>query len=277
MTQLIEQFEKMGARAKVIGPEDLPRRRRQSATPSRGEANQPIRVNILRDGKGEYFEIVQGQETDVRVVDVRKGDRHLLLQARRADRPKDEPPSKFLCGHDERAWFVAAIPEAATVRNVQDAKDALKPQAVWEAIRAHGVSQRHRDRRRTAAFVRQGEWFFIPRPGLQIEESKALRNEPIRRGSGKPHLCQFMHRAGGEQVYVSRLYPNGLSPDEYRKLDPAVIKAHRWNLMVRNARVLVKGSVRHSDHKTVWLPDWHEVVMNTETQASAMRHVAFLD
>jgi hypothetical protein len=39
----------------------------------------------------------------------------------------------------------------------------------------------------------------------------------------------------------------------------------------------VKGSVRHPDHKTIWLPYWHQVVMNTETRAIAMRNVAFLD
>ena len=46
---------------------------------------------------------------------------------------------------------------------------------------------------------------------------------------------------------------------------------------MRDARVYVTGAIRHKDHATVWLTDWHEVVMNTETQAKAMRHVAFLD
>lgn len=32
-----------------------------------------------------------------------------------------------------------------------------------------------------------------------------------------------------------------------------------------------------TDHKTVFLMDWHEVVPNTEQSARAMRHVAFLD
>jgi hypothetical protein len=37
------------------------------------------------------------------------------------------------------------------------------------------------------------------------------------------------------------------------------------------------GRVRHADHKTVTLADWHWVAMNTESLAPAMRHVAFLD
>lgn len=45
----------------------------------------------------------------------------------------------------------------------------------------------------------------------------------------------------------------------------------------QNAGVYVKGKVRHPDHKTITLHDWHEVQMNTETQAKAMRHVVFLD
>jgi hypothetical protein len=47
--------------------------------------------------------------------------------------------------------------------------------------------------------------------------------------------------------------------------------------MVRDAHVFVRGTVRHSDHKTIFLDGWHEVFMNTETRAAAMRNVAFLD
>jgi len=32
-----------------------------------------------------------------------------------------------------------------------------------------------------------------------------------------------------------------------------------------------------SDHKTIFLNGWHEVFVNTETRAAAMRNVAFLD
>ena len=50
-----------------------------------------------------------------------------------------------------------------------------------------------------------------------------------------------------------------------------------WQTMRRNPTVYVKGRIRHSDHATIRLTDWHEVFMNTESQAAAMRHVAFLD
>jgi len=39
----------------------------------------------------------------------------------------------------------------------------------------------------------------------------------------------------------------------------------------------INGRVRHSDHRTIVLPDWHQVLMNTENQSAAMRYVAFVD
>jgi hypothetical protein len=50
-----------------------------------------------------------------------------------------------------------------------------------------------------------------------------------------------------------------------------------WRAMTRDAEVYVRGRIRHADHKTVTLNGWHRVYMNTETQAVAMRNVAFLD
>ena len=96
-------------------------------------------------------------------------------------------------------WFVAAIPESSRAADVQGAKDALKPEEVWQAMREHNVHPKDRDKRRTKAFVRHGEWFFIPRPELRVAEDRVLcSTRPIRRGQrGKPHVCQFLHRIGG--------------------------------------------------------------------------------
>ena len=49
------------------------------------------------------------------------------------------------------------------------------------------------------------------------------------------------------------------------------------DLGTANTLVFVRGKVRHPDHKTIVLHGWHQVLMNTETQAVAMRHVAFID
>ncbi len=50
-----------------------------------------------------------------------------------------------------------------------------------------------------------------------------------------------------------------------------------WVTQRRNPTVFVRGKIRHADHKTIVLNGWHQVLMNTETQAVAMRHVAFID
>src|SRR3712207_3525581 len=106
------KFEKMGARVKV--------------TVDRLAA---LRVDVRRDAEGEYFDLRRPRDVDVRVLDVRPDDAHLLLMATAPRRPGERAgaaKSKFLCGHDERAWFVAAIPESAGASTVQGAKDALK-------------------------------------------------------------------------------------------------------------------------------------------------------
>jgi len=104
-----------------------------------------------------------------------------------------------------------------------------------------------------------------------------LRDEPIRRGRGNPHECEFLYRQGGEEVWVSRAYPNGLTRQQRKALSRQERRRHQWSVMQRDARVYVKGAIRHVDHDTITLAYWHQVVMNTETQALAMRDVAFLD
>src|SRR5919204_652997 len=89
-----------------------------------------VSLDVQADRKGEFFEIVKqpGAEAEIAVLDVQPADRHLLLLVREG---KDK--SKFLCGHDERHWFVAGIPESAPVGTVRQAKEALKPAEVQTA------------------------------------------------------------------------------------------------------------------------------------------------
>jgi hypothetical protein len=257
---IANKFEKIGARARVM------------PIPGAG-----FRVNVLRDDRGEYFGLRCGKESRVDVVDIRPDDRHLLLMSQRVNDRGQNEKSKFLCGHDERHWFVAAVPENASARDVATARDALKPWEVWDSMRRFGVSMKDRDQRKTSGFVRQGEWFFLPRPNLKVDARFVLRNEPIRRGGGKPHMCQELYREGGEQVYVNQRHPNGVTVAAYRALPESERRNQGWRTMRRNARVFVRGKICHSDHATVRLGFWHEVVMNTETRAVAMQQVAFLD
>ena len=266
-TNLLDiKFTRIGARLKVA--DRASRRSRMAGA---------ISLDVLSDRCGEFFEIVRqpGVDAEIAVLDVQPADRHLLLLVREG---KDK--SKFLCGHDERHWFVAGIPESASVGTVRQAKEALKPAEVRLAQALKGLRAEARARRKNAAYVRQGEWFFIPAGDLAVNETLVLRNEPLVRGNGgKPHWAEFCYRTGGEQVYVCGRHPNGVTEAEYKRIqaDNSKAKGWGWRAMRRNAGVYVRGRIRHPDHATITLHSWHRVLMNTENQSKAMRNVAFLD
>ena len=266
-TNLLDlKFTRIGARLKVA---DRPTRR--SRTPG------ILSLDIQTDHDGECFEIAQpsGSEAQVAVLDVQPKDRHLLLLVR-----ENGEKHKYLCGHDERHWFVAGIPETAPVGTVRQAKEALKPPEVQNAQARQGLKSRARSRRKNAAYVRQGEWFFLPVPRFTVKEKEVLRNEPLTRGNGgKPHWAEFCYRTGGETVYVCSQHPNGVTEAQYKGIlanNPRA-KSWRWQTMRRNMAVYVRGRIRHPDHRTIVLHQWHRVQMNTEGQSRAMRNVAFLD
>jgi len=265
MNPLEGAFARMGARVEFG---QLMRRNRVSGR----MVSEDLALDVRQDRHGEYFLIsrAQASTSELVVLDVQPKDRHLLLLSRSA-----AEKHRFLLGHDERHWFVAGIPENTPVSRVRDAKQALKPDLVQSSER--GVRTKYRDRRSNAARVRQGEWFFVPAPQVRVELLLVLRNEPIARGGGKPHVCEELYRFGGETVYVSPGAPNGLTDEQYRALSEGERSRWNWRVMRRNPKVYVRGRVRHSDHKTVTLDGWHEVLSNTENLSHAMRNVAFLD
>ena len=233
-------------------------------------------IDIRHDGEGEYFDIRLEPHATVTydVVDLDARQRHLLLLAR-----DGEAKSKFLCGHDERHWFVCAVPGNGIAR-VRDAMEALQPSEVRRAVGRRVRRAKDRLRRRNEAFVRQGEWFFLPERRLAANPKFVFKNEPISRGAGsKPHVCEFVYRTGGEAVVVCDRHPAGVTEAQYRRITNANRKALAWNwrFMRRNASVYAQGAVRHPDHKTITLDGWHRVLMNTEGQAPGARHVVFLD
>jgi hypothetical protein len=263
---LKNRFARMGARLKV----------QERAARDRAGSDANLAVDVQRDGKGEFFEIRVRPMMDVRleVVDVQPAERHLLLLAEEGSRKL-----KFLCGHDERQWFVAAVPEQEGAATVQTAREALKPAEVRRAQVYQKIKTEDRKRRKTEVYVRQGEWFFLPAPDVAVEEWLILRNEPLSRGAGsKPHTAEFCYRLGGQTVYVCRQRPRGLAEAAYNRLLETRPGARNWGwqVMRRDPQVYVKGRVNHADHKTIVLPFWHRVLMNTEHQSAAMQNVAFL-
>ena len=112
-----------------------------------------------------------------------------------------------------------------------------------------------------------------------MPEKLILRNEPLRRGSGKPHNCEQLYRLGGTTVYVCRQFPGGLTEAERAALFASTPLASRWawRAMQRDPLVFVRGRVSHADHATITLHGWHRVLMNTESESRAQASVAFLD
>ncbi|MBX7207534.1 MAG: hypothetical protein K1X78_04410 [Verrucomicrobiaceae bacterium] len=269
LEHLERAFESIGARLRVEPP------RRIWGAPASGYA-----IDIGRDRDGQFFSL-RGDDASLASVEFLllnkvKEDRHLLLLAKSADGTRKD---KFLCGHDEREWFVAAIPGSAST--VMQAKEALKPEPVRAAQARKHLSARNAARRRNAAFRRQGEWFFVPvEQSLAVDPKLILRWEPISRGGGsKPHYVEQLYRTGGEIVYVNRQHPQGITQEQYEKLiqrKPAAKKLV-WRQMRRNPGVFARGAVRHPDHATIVLHDWHRVLINEEHRAPSRNNLAFLD
>ena len=277
MNAVENKFEKMGARVKIETIETPKAKRKfgsrwkRIVTPGTSPADF-VRLDVRKDKDGAFFDVRTGINVDLEVLDVKPKERHLLLMARTSD-----GKSKFLCGHDERDWFVAAIPESSSASNVATAMESLKPTSVIEAEKSVKVKSCKKHKHKNEARVRQGEWFFIPCHNLKVDKKMILENEPLRRGRSKPHMAEFLYRTGGTTVWVSSKYPNGLTKSQYEKLSVDERKKGMFRVMTRNAKVYVKGKIRHPDHKTVELNEWCEVELNNEGLSKAMRSVAFLD
>jgi hypothetical protein len=134
--QLESKFAALGARMKV---REIPSRWRQGdrswVTP------KDFAMDLRRDGHGQFFELRVPTHLrellEVTVMQTLPEQRHLLLAVR-----DGKQFDRFLCGHDEREWFVAAVPGGAS--SVRQAMDALQPQGVREALARNQVSSRKR-------------------------------------------------------------------------------------------------------------------------------------
>jgi hypothetical protein len=193
-----------------------------------------------------------GEPSDAIVVDVAPADRHLLLLVRTGAEKR-----KFLCGHAERHWFVAAIPDGVRgVTGVRTAKAALLPPAL----------------RGQRAYLRQGEWFFLPAPELNVDPLFVRRDEPLARPGGTPHVLELAYRRGGSVVYVHTRTGRMIGQDNYSRLSGH--KRLYWRQMIRDPELFARGRVRHPDHATIVLRDWRRVLMSAERPSL---HVAFVD
>ena len=123
--------------------------------------------------------------------------RHLLLLVRKlADKPQLD---RFLCGHDEREWFVAAVPGGAS--SVRQAMDALQPADVRDALARNQVSSRKRYERKNRAFRRQGECLLQRTPSASRWGWQVMSRNPgvyargaVRHADHETITLPFWHR-----------------------------------------------------------------------------------
>src|SRR5262245_12719313 len=230
-------FAAMGARLKV---REVQREWRRWFVSERPE---DYAVDIQKDRHDLFFELRVPthlrDSLELTVMQSEPKQRHLLLAVRKSgDKPQLD---RFLCGHDEREWFVAAVPGGAS--SVRQAMDALLPAPVRQALASQNVSTKKRYSRKNRAFRRQGEWFFVPEPNLVGNPKLVLHNEPLRRGAGKPHMVEELVRTGGEVVYVSTRGTGTLTEAQYKRFmqrEPAAA-SQGWRVMRRNPTVYVRG------------------------------------
>src|SRR5262245_10845843 len=107
MFNVSHSFRAIGARIKVV------------------ERAGPYTLDVGRDRTGEFFELTAGRDAPAfQVLQAVPDERHLLLFASDGQR--------FLCGHDERHWFVAGIRDR--ISTVRQARESLLPDALRGAV-----------------------------------------------------------------------------------------------------------------------------------------------
>ena len=257
----------------------------------RSDLSGPFSLDVRRDKQGEFFAIDVREDVEASILDV-EGDHVLLMFKEVFDRSNQRHMARFeqdkfksLIGHDERQLFVAAIPEGTPVSTVHQAKEALKPVEVRIAEKRTGLKTKDKHKRKTKGRLRQGDFFFIPKPEFDGSKSIIHKAEPISRGRGTSHICEELIREGGEDRYFHRniieQHSGGLSERQYKVFLGMTPKAKRWaGWEIRRAgdiKVHVRGTVRHPEHATLTLDIWHEVIPNTESRSKTMQHLAFID
>jgi hypothetical protein len=244
----------------------------------RGAANV-TQIDIDTSGKQETVRCFPGEDSEIRVLNVDRDHQQVVLSVLEPERtfterqslpwgkrdpetgkrysivervtPKEE--RRLLIGMDERHLFVAQMGDGNKPTTVKKAHRALAPAGVPGTRR----------KRKKEKIIRQGEWFFVPvteteRDAIEqaikdgkLEKKVALGSDGggRQRGAGKPHTVQERIRLGvnGTTTRVSRFLT-------------------RVRTTWRGS--YVRGWVRHADHKTVKLRDWHRVNSNTEDRSS---------
>lgn len=202
--------------------------------------HEPVRTFTENVPKGRNVQI------DRKVVKVVGETQYSLV----IERKTDDRKRHFLCGTDERDYFVAQLPKP--VSTVRQAHEVLRPQSAKGAL------------------ARQGEWFFLEPSRNEKAELEALeevgkliiyRKMPI----GPAYQGRFQNRQfGGNPHTADELTYLGIP-----RIDQI---AHQ---------TFIRGKVRHVDHETKEFYSWVKIVRNTErvdnTGVARMYGVTWID
>jgi hypothetical protein len=139
---------------------------------------------------------------------------------------------RYLCGKDDLHLFIAQVRQGDTV---PEAHASLMPDEV-RRVAALSPGGAHR----------QGEWFFLPPSGEELERLLAQMKDRPRAlklaapigGGGTPHVA-----------------------DSVATVDRRTRTQHRE---YRLREVYARGAVVHPEHRPLWLKDWSKVVRNRE-------------
>jgi hypothetical protein len=171
------------------------------------------------------------------------GERIVRIKGRRAviERFTDSSKRHFLCGMDEQHCFIAQLPQPVSA--VSRAHEVLKPVG-FEAL----------SRRAQRKSVRQGEFFFAPLSADELKRCVQLgQGVRVHSNSGIAEAAGWA-RAGRQHQATSV-----------------------WPVDVVNGVVLVRGQVRHPDHKMLHFPEWVRVLQNREAYERPPPGVLWVD
>lgn len=187
------------------------------------ESNDYVRVN---DDGTHSVRNVQHFLGETLFTTQRHPDRYYVAGLDRNDDPR------------KRNFYLAWLPAFAAPKSVDEALELLKPQGLPES-----------------GWLRQGEWFFVPKPGLKpvLEGGNVLVKETkITWDKTKPGVP--ITSANAEEA---REAAKGLSWGRQRR--------HRATRMYINDSVYVSGMVRDEEHSPLKLGNgktWYEVIRN---------------
>jgi hypothetical protein len=161
----------------------------------------------------------------------------------------DRPGRYYVSGLDrnddprKRHFYLAQLPDGVSPKTVDEALEFLKPEGLPET-----------------GWLRQGEWFFVPRPGLKpvIEGENVLLKES-KVGWNTTQRGVPITSAGADAAR------------EDAKIGVwGRARRHRATRMFINGSVFVSGMVRDAEHTALKLGDgktWFQVIRNRAVQS----------